>query len=335
VSPHHWFHRRQELAAQPSPAARRILAIDGGGIRGIIPAMVLAELEDRTGQPACQLFDLLAGTSTGGIIALGMAVPGPDGAPAFSAADGVRLYEERGAHIFSRSARDTVLSLGNLLHEKYPARGIEAELQTIFGAARLSDALTDVLVTAYEIVRRETFFFSSAAARQDAARNFTMQEAARSATAAPTFFEPSLVHDPVGGQHVLIDGAIFANSPAMCAFTQVERDRSGGDLVLVSLGAGSMTRRFEYDEVRDWGAAQWARPILSLVLDGVSQSTDEELADLLGPERYFRFQVELTRASDDLDDVDPQNIQALKAEARQMIDDNGAQLDRICALLVR
>src|SRR5215212_8478492 len=83
----------------------RILAIDGGGIRGLIPAVVLADLERRTGRRIAELFDLIAGTSTGGILACGLTRPAPDGTggPAFSAADLIGLYESEGPEIFHRS----------------------------------------------------------------------------------------------------------------------------------------------------------------------------------------------------------------------------------------
>ena len=75
----------------------KVLAIDGGGIRGLIPALVLAEIERRTGRPTAELFDLIAGTSTGGILACGLTRPGPDGKPLHSADDAGRALPHRGA----------------------------------------------------------------------------------------------------------------------------------------------------------------------------------------------------------------------------------------------
>ena len=73
-------------------SVRRVLSIDGGGIRGIIPALVIAHLEQKTGQPASELFDLIVGTSTGGMLALGLAQQGEEGAPQFNAKQMVKLY---------------------------------------------------------------------------------------------------------------------------------------------------------------------------------------------------------------------------------------------------
>ena len=303
-----WLGRKHAHGAQPHAEAKRVLCLDGGGIRGIIPAMLVAELEERTGRPACELFDLIAGTSTGGIIAMGLVLAGPDGKPAFSAADGVRIYEERGPHIFSRDRKDLLQSLGGVLHERYHADGLMDILDEVFGDTRLSSALTDVLLASYEITRRETFLFSSREAKRNPDQDFLMHDAVRSTTAAPTYFEPHRVVDPGGHEHVFIDGAVFANSPAICAFAEIEREHFGSDMVIASIGAGSLTHRFEYDDVRD---------------------------ELLGPERYFRFQRELGEASDTLDNVKPENLRALKREGERLIADSSERIDDLCELLVR
>jgi patatin-like phospholipase/acyl hydrolase len=207
-------------------------------------------------------------------------------------------------------------------------------LEATFGDARLSETVTDVLVTAYELTRRETFIFSTRTARANPSMDFPLRVAARATTAAPTFFEPALVTDFDGRTSVFIDGAVFANSPAMCAFAEVESHHPEDDLLIVSIGAGSMTRSFDYEHVRDWGAAQWARPILNIVIDGASEGVDLQLRQLLGPERYFRFQVPLHHGNDDLDDVRPENLRELKATAAKQIVDSAAQLDAVCERLV-
>src|SRR5437879_994464 len=117
-------------------AAFKVLSVDGGGIRGIIPALLLAAIEAQTKRPICELFDLIAGTSTGGIIALGLTKPGEGGKPEKSASDVVKLYEEEGAEIFPQTFF-TGLHIGALRGPKYPAAGIDATLEKYFGDIRL------------------------------------------------------------------------------------------------------------------------------------------------------------------------------------------------------
>ena len=92
----------------------RVLSIDGGGIRGIIPALMLGEIERRTNKPIAELFDLIAGTSTGGILALGLTVPGPDGKPKYCADELVQLYKEEGPRIFHRPTWHRIRSVGGV-----------------------------------------------------------------------------------------------------------------------------------------------------------------------------------------------------------------------------
>ena len=128
----------------------RILSIDGGGVRGLIPALVLSKLEKLTGLPICKLFDLIAGTSTGGMLALGLTMPDPHGRPAHSAGQMAALYERESAKIFSPSFFHR---LRLLTEHKYASKGIEGVLDQYFGAARLKDSLTSVLVPSFEIER--------------------------------------------------------------------------------------------------------------------------------------------------------------------------------------
>lgn len=104
---------------------RQVLSIDGGGIRGITRAMVLAEIERRTGKPASELFDLVAGTSTGGILALGVTTPGRGGKPQYGAKRLIVLYESEGGRIFHRPVWHRIRAVGNLAEERYPSEGIE------------------------------------------------------------------------------------------------------------------------------------------------------------------------------------------------------------------
>ena len=311
-----------------------MLSIDGGGIRGVIPAAVLAEIERRTSRAVPELFDFVAGTSTGGIIALGVTAPGPDGAPRWRAADLLDLYRREGEQIFSRSVWQRIRTAEGVLDEKYPAAGLEAALQRYFGDVRLRDALTPVLVTAYDLERRKPFFFRSRRAAADPIFDFPMREAARATSAAPTYFEPpQLVNEADGQRYALVDGGVFANNPSMCAFAELLAEDRSAEVVMVSLGTGQLNRPIHYADAKDWGLLGWARSIFNVVLDGVSDTTDYELEQLLG-DRHARFQIELIGASDDMDDASPENVAHLEAKAAELIAANEAELERVCGELV-
>lgn len=338
-----------------------VLSIDGGGIRGIIPARILQHIEEQTGEPICELFDLIAGTSTGGLLALGLSVEGDNGNPAHRAEDLVQIYESRGHEIFDLPTLEDALSairenlrpgmgkwiskaqeafsLGrNLFDEKYSHEGLTKVLRCYFGEASLGSARTKTMVTCYDIHNRRPVFLKSW--RQKYA-NVRMVDAARSTSAAPTFFEP---HQFCIGsdRRALIDGGVYINSPVVSAYAEAVKlitecedlkDYKVSDIFVLSLGTGALTRAIEYEEAKDWGIARWALPLLSCIFNGVSKAADYQMNQILGPCRYIRLQCSLGRGdgNDDMDDVTDGNIGCLKRQANGLI--NGEQFPRVLECL--
>jgi patatin-like phospholipase/acyl hydrolase len=315
----------------------RVLSIDGGGIRGLIPAMILDQIERTTGKPISQLFHLIAGTSTGGILAMGLVKPDAAGKPQFSAADMMGLYEDKGPIIFARSAWDKIHSGFGLTNEKYPAAAIEGVLQEFFDDVLLSQVLTEVVIPSYEIEQRECYFFKSRKAKSDLTDNFLLRQVARATSAAPTYFSPCRIY--LGGDKpplALVDGGVFANNPTLCGFAEAKRIYGQAtDFLVVSLGTGQLTRKIPYDEAQNWGLLGWAPHIVSVFADGMLDTVDYQMNWLLppNPRRYYRFQTELTLANDDMDDASAANLDDLKAEAHKIMDTCGADLEVLCRQL--
>jgi patatin-like phospholipase/acyl hydrolase len=312
----------------------KVLCIDGGGIRGLIPALVLAEIERRTGRRTAELVDLVAGTSTGGILACALTRPGPDGRPRFSAEELAGIYVEEGPRIFHRSLLKRIFSVGGWVDERYEDDGLNAALERYLGDAFLSEALADVFITAYDIHDRFAFFFRSARARTDPTYDFTLVDAARATAGAPTYFEPAPVTDRAGDRtYPLIDGGIYAVNPSMCAYADVVQSGRRDELALMlSLGTGAHTRPYTFEQARWWGQLGWARPALDMVFDGVADTIEFEAGTVM-QDRYVRLQTELELASDDLDDASAANLANLRTEAERLIAASGAELDRVCAIL--
>lgn len=300
----------------------RVLSIDGGGIRGLIPALVLAEVERRSGRRVWELFDLIAGTSTGGILACALCAPDP-----LPAEQLVSLYEDEGPAIFDRSVLQRIRSGEGLVDEKYGADALERALDRFLSDKRLAESKPDLLVPAYDMGEPGPYFFKSRKAR-DEGEDFPLSVVARATSAAPTYFEPFPLAD-----QALVDGGVFATNPAMCAFAEVMRFQPTAEIVLLSLGTGQRTRKRRFADVKDWGLVEWARPILDVVFDGVSDAVHYQLQHALEAGRYWRLQVELTRASDDLDDASEKNLRDLRGHAEELIAASSADIDAAIAAL--
>jgi patatin-like phospholipase/acyl hydrolase len=321
----------------------RILSIDGGGMRGIVPAVLLDALESRLKRPLSQVFDLIAGTSTGGIIALALSKPAPDGKPQYSPAAICDLYRKHGKTIFNRSLGHRVETLGGLTGPKYPSDGIERVLREYFGDVRLSKALTRVMVTSYDTAGSTPYFFKSfrpavdgfASAHAEAVSpdDHLMWLAARATSAAPTYFPP-LALDPIERaepQKALVDGGVFANNPAMCALAEAVRRFPDRKYLLVSVGTGAEEEQLLYRDVRRFGLAAWAVPILKVVFDGVSDAADYELRHILDSSNYFRFQCDNPGLQ--LDDTSDEAMERLLQCAHGLVKASTEDLDRLADLL--
>jgi patatin-like phospholipase/acyl hydrolase len=316
-------------------ATKRILAIDGGGIRGVIPAKVLVAIEKQTGRKIAELFDLIAGTSTGGILAAGLCVPGSDATtPKYSAGDLLDLYKVHGHDIFSSSWARMVVSL--FVGSQYPAGALEAQLLAYLGEVHLADAVTGLLITSFDMHAGEAWFFSREQARAHPDRNYLLREVARATSAAPTYFPPFKFAGTAPDRPVLIDGGVFANNPALCAWVDEHEDvRANSDVLILSLGTGSVPHPVRFDRARRWGKVAWARPAIGSFLDGQSDTTEFELGRLLDDRHYLRLQVPLPAANEAMDNASDDNIKALESAAESMLAEpnNQRRLAALCQQL--
>ncbi len=319
----------------------RILSIDGGGVRGLIPALVLDAFDEQLDHHVGEYFDLVAGTSTGGILALGLTIPRPGGQEPYPPEALAEMYLDKGETIFSRSPWRTLTAVGNMIDEKYADDGLEEVLRAQFGDRQLREAITDLVVPSYDIERRIPFFFKSHKARRDPSFDFPAWRVGRATAAAPTYFEPCKIElEESNDYHSLVDGGVFANNPAMCAVAEALNEGiPPEDIFLVSLGTGELTRPIRHEEATDWGIASWAKPLLDVNLDGVADTVHYQVRQILtghgNPDQYHRFQVRLNEGSDNLDDASRTNFRALRLRADDLIRSNSNAIEFVTDHLER
>ncbi|MET1413591.1 patatin-like phospholipase family protein [Roseibium sp. HPY-6] len=336
---------------------RFILSIDGGGVRGLIPLRVLESLESRLGQrgvnkPLHQVFDLMAGTSTGGLIAAGLSAPRPGGTAGEAAATIAELrefYERESRDIFkssitARLSRAVTNPLG-LFDETYDARPLEKLLKERFGWTSMASALTKLVLTAYDIEQRKAVFMTNGleenGSRPD---DYYFWQAVRATTAAPSYFEPARIENLTRKrEEAMVDGGVFMSDPAIAAY--LESRKLGWDqdeIVILSLGTGRAPERpFSYQDAIGWGALGWMQPskgvpILSIFSDGQTQTAAYQAQHLfaeLPNVSYHRLNAVLEPEAEDFDNARPGNIILLNGAADRVIRDNTVLLDELADLL--
>jgi hypothetical protein len=325
----------------PNPKIARVLSIDGGGIRGLIPALLLSAWEAKLASPIRDHFHLLAGSSTGGILACGLSRPGQP----LAAAELVSFYRAYGPKIFRRSLLRAVTTLGGAAEERFPAAPLEEALQQTLSGTLRDVVGAELLVSAYDIENRCPFFFKSWKARgvdlgageHGPELDYRLIDVARATAAAPTYFEPAKVANALGDTRSLVDGGVFANNPAMCAYASARKLYPNADkYLIVSLGTGQLERRIPHEDARDWGLLQWARPLLNVVFDGVSDTVDYQLNQLAPHVAHYRFQISLgsdpndpNSANDDLDDASPSNMARLARVADNLMQREASRMDAL------
>lgn len=337
-----------------------ILSIDGGGIRGILPGVILAYIEEqlrkKDGDQArlCDYFDLLAGTSTGGILTCMYITPGDNCRPKFTAQDAVDLYLKNGREIFSIPLGRRIINWFGLFGARYPAANLEKILHTYLGDAHLNQALKPCLITAYEIFQRKTIFFNQVDTSKTNTRNYLMHDIARSTSAAPTYFGPANIHSTYGAPLYLVDGGLFANNPAMCAYAEARTSKfkeilkredkpdfpGATEMIMVSIGTGSHGDPYVYSKASKWGIIGWMRPLIDILMSGNSETVHYELSQMFGAvnpanlDNYFRLEPTVGTAQNAMDLATPENMYALEEAGKTFVSINVDRIDKIIELLI-
>ncbi|MEQ8905117.1 patatin-like phospholipase family protein [Ekhidna sp.] len=324
------------------PPLKRILSIDGGGIRGIIPGQILVEIEQAFDVRVATDFDLVAGTSTGGILACAFLLEHPKhpNHPKFSAEEVVGLYFERGDKIFDVPFFHKIRTAGGILDEKYPADGIEDALQDYFGDAWLKDLLKPCIITSYDIINRKGHFFGQHKAKEDPDFNFRVRDVARATSAAPTYFECEQVMSEKGGSFTLIDGGVFVNNPALVAYAEGRNifeidgeEATAKDMRILSIGTGYTRKPYPYKKAKKWGMAEWVQPVIDIMMSGASEVAHYQLDKIYGtidnPDQYLRIDGDLksTDIDPDMDCATPENMAKLKAFGKKLFEENKGKIE--------
>jgi len=280
---------------------KKILSCAGGGIRGAATAEFLRLLEADLGQPLVNVFDLFAGTSTGAIVSLGI------GGAGLSAASMAELYNPENATVIMPIANPSDSLVKRLwyqvLNPKFDGTGKRKKLDEFFKNLKMSESRKEVLAVTYDVEKKHV-----AVLKKSNAANLSLVEVVDASSAAPTYFPAVQISDG----RWLVDGGVCAGNPAMCAYAEAKRLWPSEDVKILSVGTGTRDKKVNGAETKGYGYLGWA-----LSYDLISTLMDETVTDYLcqyvvGEGRYLNVDSDLGKANDAMDDVQPENIRALK-----------------------
>lgn len=274
----------------------RILSIDGGGLRGIVPLMILKKVEEITGKKIHELFDLIVGTSTGGIITCGLTVTKDGKTPYLTVDKLIELYTTKGKKIFPEK-QNLLTKINSIFNPKFSAKGLDDELKEYFEDTKLSQTLKPIIVTSYDIRNNEVLIFKSRKS-VESGYDASMRDICRATSAAPTYL-PSYEFVYGNKSRICIDGGIYVNNPTMVAISDVIRNKYGvediqlSNISVLSLGTGVYTENLGIKKTPSWGLVNWARPISDLMMQAVSKVVHYECNEFLN--KYLRIQIDIDK----------------------------------------
>ncbi len=332
----------------------RVLTIDGGGILGIVPAMILNALEQKiqrySNNPEARVvdyFDFFAGTSTGGIITALLLAPDEDkpGRPRYSTADIVKFYSEKGPSIFKSTWLRRKLGSVGFAADRYEVGELEGLLKRYLGNTKLSELLKPCLIPTYNLELAATYFFCSHdhEGGVDPARDFFARDVCRATSAAPSYFAPATIFSASEVQHSCVDGGVFANNPTLCAIAEVGKTDEGYtpiNMRLLSLGTGKVKLSFRLRSFQKRIALLNIPDLIQIMMGGVAETTHHIVknvfCNLKVKDNYLRLDPDMPDAQiGAMDNATPENIQRLRAITEQFIEHSYDDIDRWAKHLVQ
>lgn len=287
----------------------RILALDGGGIKGSFTSGVLTALEERTGKRLVDHFDMIAGTSTGGIIALGIGMGMP-------AEEIQRFYTEHGPKIFPGTSLFSRIrgSLRHIFQAKHSQDELREALELVFGDLRLGDSLRPMVIPTYDAIGGRIFVLKTAH-HEHLAGDYeaNVVDVALATSAAPTYFSSTPFPQHEGNSYV--DGGVWANSPAMVALVEAVHFLKVPLEDIDILSVGTTFEPFNIAEKKSSGIAGWNRGLIEIMMTAQQEAANAQ-SMLLVDRRYHRINTVTPKGEFSLDDAQPEQIRRLIALGR-------------------
>jgi len=313
-----------------------ILSIDGGGIRGLLPAEILIYVENKLKKlynkdiKLADHFDYIAGTSTGGMLSCIYTYPNEKGKPKYSAQDASDLYFNHGSKIFKKGFR-FYLTLDGLLSYRYSAKPIEKLFEKYFGNTKISESVKPLMLTSVDTNGRDIYLFKSYKAEKYPKHNRMFREASRATGAASTYYKPFRMEID-GKELALVDGGFGVNNPTMSAYIEALKIFPDAKKInILTLGTGPKEESYSYDKSSKWGVINGAAKLFDLILTSMSDSTQYQINKLYEDGKIkgelLRVQPNTYGAKDRMDNASKKNLILLRKAGQKSVEDYKERID--------
>lgn len=313
----------------------KILCLDGGGVRGIISSRILQEIEEKTGKPISQLFDLIVGTSTGGLIAIALTIPDSRNTkiPKYSAKDMVALYLNQSQKIFSQSIFRKLTTGGGLWGAKYDRDGIDAVIQDICENTMLSATITPIAIVSYSLDLSSPHIWTTNAAKNNKLHDYKLFDIGGATSAAPTYFPPKIIQGNDSTTMYEADGGLYANNPETVGMVEALKyapNLTPNDIIIVSIGTGVAKLETNADQLNDPGVIGW---FLKANLMDIMFNANSEWAEIETKNFYtstIRLQITLPENYGKMDNCTSENLEGLLNITNEYLDQNKSLIETLC-----
>ena len=295
-----------------------ILSIDGGGLRGIIPVLILKHIEQKVqasngdARKLVTYFNLVSGTSTGGLIACGLSLGDQQdtGSTRYDLSYIESIYKTKGNIIFPYKGRIREwwrnLQVSNLFSPQFSKDGLEKVLSEVFGENKISNCIRPILVPSYNVLTNEPVYFSTRKAYQNNNLNFKLSDVCRATSAGPTYL-PAHEISLSPSKMICVDGGVFQNNPTVSALVEImkypevympDEKVSLDDVFILSIGTGRYNQPIASKKALSGGRLNWIAPIIDISMWGNSQAVDIHVSEVLKftgkKSQYLRINPKIT-----------------------------------------
>ncbi len=321
-----------------------VLAIDGGGVKGIIPAVLLRKMEEGTQQPVAKLFDFMSGVSTGSILVALLTTPNEKGLPKYSAAEAIALYRDRAKEIFSATLWHRIFTLGGLIGPKYQSEGMQRLTREYLGDTTMNKLLSHVVLFGYDLKNKGLLPFSNRIGQAKNMPYFKVRDVIDGTTAIMSYFESKSLYSLQDKmKHTVADASLVLNNPVAMGFLYAEkRCPNAQHYIVVSLGTGVIPK---VDiQPQKWGLIRWLPDMLVTTIEGETVTADlfmDKFATMMNFNDgnhfprvlYMRFNPDVPWKDSNPIDGSTKHLLTLEAIAEHYYQNNKLQFDCLFNIL--